>query len=937
MTVIAGVLYLLLVDVAVETFLSGSPVRWIVAGTVAACLVASVLLKRRLTPRASAWASLLVLLALAAATAWRPGGMVDGIAMLGQPTSRALTGITALAVAFAAWTVIRLTSLPVAVRAAAGLLAVYGLAALALGIAASTPYPALFRGQGLWTRLPHWLQGSLLGPIVLLPAGFLVLVSLAAAGMEGRRRTSDGLLAAASGLVLALAAAGLIAPAGASGIDWKALGAPAWLADWEKLGKNGPGLRHNARPLELPVPRAFDLSHVEPVHVAAALGKDPSKIFNFVRDEIADESYAGCLRGPRGALLAMAGNSVDRAALLGSLLQHAGYQVRYLRGSLPEALARQLVASTWIEHRLQATSSPGRETGAGAKAAGETLINALSRDGALLRDSLGKAGYPVTAGPPADRPDIEARAGQAAQVDPIESLVREAQDHYWLEWWHDGAWTSMDPSFAAATQGQVFAAAAATFDVLPESLFHRVEIRVRLEEYTGGISSSRVLLNYASNAADLSGVSLVLTHDLEEAAGEGASPSGGLIAPAGSPAGGDRKVRPFLVVADQQIAGSSFHLKAPASGSSAGFDGLLGGGGGMEPVPVATAESIELEFVSPGGRRERVVRGIFDLAGKSRRSKELKLSAEEVAARTQARIAGDFTDAVYDLFVGTGSIDAAHLANLTFPPTTGETPVRIAGALRTIALAFSAASDSVLGRIVDKQGGVCRFYLDSPRVLITEWSAVADARRVCLDLRRDRARAVTAGFGAGQLFNARVARGVVEGTLERIVIDQFVGPGAEPGATIAPPFGTSLLFELARASKTPVVVLARDSAALGAQAPEAGRAWIDEALAAGQIVVAPRDPVAVAGAPRLAWWEVDPRSGETAAVTDEGLRQATVEATGMRYKKGNYVAIKVDGRFLPNSHKFANSEQMWWFLRDLQSELASRGIDMTFKVLFAGA
>src|SRR2546425_648452 len=103
------------------------------------------------------------------------------------------------------------------------------------------------------------------------------------------------------------------------------------------ISDRGPGLKRQAGPaLELPVPRTYDLTHVDPVHYAIGLGKDPIRIFEFVRDQIAYEAYAGALRGPRGTLLAMAGNSVDRAALLGSMLSGAGHTIRYVLGVLPE-------------------------------------------------------------------------------------------------------------------------------------------------------------------------------------------------------------------------------------------------------------------------------------------------------------------------------------------------------------------------------------------------------------------------------------------------------------------------------------------------------------------------------------------------------------------------------------------------------------------------
>jgi hypothetical protein len=52
----------------------------------------------------------------------------------------------------------------------------------------------------------------------------------------------------------------------------------------------GPGLHSpGSRPLDLAVPPTYDLSHVEPANVAAALGNDHLKIFEYVRDYIGYE------------------------------------------------------------------------------------------------------------------------------------------------------------------------------------------------------------------------------------------------------------------------------------------------------------------------------------------------------------------------------------------------------------------------------------------------------------------------------------------------------------------------------------------------------------------------------------------------------------------------------------------------------------------------
>jgi hypothetical protein len=71
---------------------------------------------------------------------------------------------------------------------------------------------------------------------------------------------------------------------------------------------------------------------------------DQQKFIAFVRDEIRFEQYAGLLRGAEGTLVSGAGNSLDQAVLLATLLNDAGFEARIVRGRLENEQARQLLS-----------------------------------------------------------------------------------------------------------------------------------------------------------------------------------------------------------------------------------------------------------------------------------------------------------------------------------------------------------------------------------------------------------------------------------------------------------------------------------------------------------------------------------------------------------------------------------------------------------------
>ena len=86
-------------------------------------------------------------------------------------------------------------------------------------------------------------------------------------------------------------------------------------------------------------------------------------------------------------------------------------------------------------------------------------------------------------------------------------------------------------------------------------------IQIRLEEYTGGKRSERVILKHSVRAAELSGKDLLLTHQPEKWTG----PQKGISGAVATAIQENGMVKPVLVFGDKQWkAGAPFRLRPPA-------------------------------------------------------------------------------------------------------------------------------------------------------------------------------------------------------------------------------------------------------------------------------------------------------------------------------------------------------------------------------------
>lgn len=677
------------------------------------------------------------------------------------------------------------------------------------------------------------------------------------------------------------------------------------------ISARGPGLHRQPGGLPLRVPRTLDLSHVQPEHFAAALGNDPTRIFTYVRDEVAYEAYTGCLRGPRGTLLATAGNSVDRASLLASMLEHAGQKVRYARGTMPDIQARELVTSMWADRPHPTPPKDDGVSPPALKALADRVTAGVKRDYALIRDQLKSANVKI----PRDA------------APSVDALVREAQNHFWVQWFNNGKWLDLDPSFGDASPGRTYAPVAETFAALPEALFHRVEIRIRLEEYTGEQPASRVTLTYMAKAAELSGVDLMLSHQPEAWTGPATSLQDAMAAVFQDTG----RVKAVLIVGEQSVMGEPFRQRPPSGAGIGSIGDLLGGAGTRHAVPVATAESIEFVFSGPDGRKETVVREVFDVVGPARRRLLRTLSAAEVSDRLSERSAIDVTTRICSLLLTTGRIAETHV--LGIPPQGPADATDVRTAMRRMSLMFNVTSDGLTAELGESNQARVNFYFDSPRVTILDLSRTPSGDyRLALDLRRNTPRAVALEPQAQTVFFNRIGRGVVDGTLERALTDYAIALAPQGVAHLQMPMSTSALFELAAAQGVSVTALPAARSRLAADIPEDALARLDAETAAGYMAVAPERAVMVDGVPRYGWWRVDPRSGETTAVTDDGLHASEFFLVVIKRADGvRIVAVYYAGVFGNVLFQQFNAETYRGGMAALLSLLRAQGIDRNFR------
>jgi hypothetical protein len=641
------------------------------------------------------------------------------------------------------------------------------------------------------------------------------------------------------------------------------------------------------------------------------VGRDPRKLFEWVRDETFLVPYRGALRWPKGVLMDRLGNSLDRALLLHEFFQLAGHQARLVHAALSEEQANDV--------RRRARPIPqggGLAAPNGSRQATDDIVKKLeayAQQYQLDQPELSKIIDKLTleqqrmAEQAAQRvaeqtPVIAAAVGQPAAEDmaAVQTAALEAlRDHWWVQWQQGSTWVDLDPSFAEAEPGRALTKAQETIqpDQLPNSLWHTVGVRLVVEFWERGQLREVPVLTQDLVPAQVFGERIVVRHvpvnwpkDLNLL--EEQEPLQRLKATVLEQhewllvlsVGSTNYVKHAFTDAGAIIEhfGGGNPIAEPVAKNFIGLGEWVGALGGAQKQPEEaahlTAEWIEYEIRAPGQPVRTIRRQIFDLLGPAARS----IGKQPAFAITEAQ----------RLERGLALLGESEILLLACQPSPEFVDHSTAEGL--------LANREVLLDVIQNAGSIplndLQGKMATLKPLPSQLYGLALARqewnRFRGDVYLDRANILSYHKHPG--LNSQGQLRMTEG-VDIVANDVAVRPAS--GAT---PFlmriEQGVLDTNAEAfvlAPTEITVLHENTAEIFAQSERQGIEWviihrgnqsawqsvelpndtrvrIERDLTEGYVVLVPKKAIFMEGRPVVGWWRVDPKTGQTLGINERG-------------------------------------------------------------------
>jgi hypothetical protein len=452
---------------------------------------------------------------------------------------------------------------------------------------------------------------------------------------------------------------------------------------------------------------------------------------------------------------------------------------------------------------------------------------------------------------------------------PSAALVaRESDAHCWLQVPDGPNWTDLDPT---ADPSSPPPEPTSTFANLPDDWYHRVTVSVAAEELAYGSLSRSEIVTFSSSSRDLIDVPIAIN-----------------IAPAEAIAGlgntlnqimsGQLSVIPSIFVDGTSVDGARAMIFG--TGGESTSDILS-----TEGTPVAGALDGEtlavwltVEIASPDAEPVIIDRAILDRIPPLDRASGIIDPASIYPVRTEpSAFEQDELDTIvqFNRFIAL-SVDVARipggyaLAHSLADPTMGS--------IHLFGPSLATNRDN-LGIRHEADAGYWS-YPSGPNVTAFAFAVEKkDPGRSSISvdiLHRQRTSHRFGNTPADTSIHPLVLSGVLDAVAEHMLLLSGTYPGDTSGSS---PVSAGVVFEQAAAHEIEVATVITSADLDALDLPDSARVQIQESLAAGSIVIIPRQPVEVANQPLMAWWVVDPDTGRTLDRMGNGTGGASARFT----------------------------------------------------------
>lgn len=592
--------------------------------------------------------------------------------------------------------------------------------------------------------------------------------------------------------------------------------------------------------------------------VAAALDYNPQNIFNYLHQEIGYESYRGSMRGARGTMWSGAGNALDVASLGVALMRASGIPAEYVGGDLSYLNSQQLILS-------------------------------------MFPDNFQTAGY---------------AAPGAVIADPSNdfTLQNETQDHYWFRFDTGTGWTDADPLLPDAHIGQSFTNAKEVFSEVPDDQRQKTEVKLTAEIYLqvsaafglGNGLTQTVVLDQTFNDVDLVGHPLSI--------------------------GNFVKVDGFgaLVFSSQTTTYSPYIAIGDVASDDVRDNLLIRGTDYQEtatnfPLGNCLLTGLFLDVSTSGPQSsETYQKALVDRIGYAARQ---GFSPVQVSVDPTAPPLISSFD-VFTLEVDSGLGDpnfpalfTSQIANLREQADQlfnvhDSIPTQLSSLLSQTAIvettllgaAVTAASDGISSRLASDM--LVKAYADQPRLTVVSHRLTLNSQThtydetFTVDLVRDTLRALSfpgQADGNDRAFGA--IRGIAENKVET-AIPALIFSDSET-ATVSPTAINVVKAAVQQGIQLTLIngnnLITLDTLSLS---PEA-KARITAAVQDGRSVIVPSSPVDMNGTPSIAWYEIDPQTGESIGVTEDGGHEGIFGLAATRGIAAALIVVLLAEAFAP--------------------------------------